>query len=91
MLVASVLCDDIKRAIDAMFDNVDVRCNSEKFVRVQRLIKGRSAKSASANCKHGTSTRCGDATKLKDGYRVDDEDAMISGSYSASLNNGGEK
>lgn len=91
VLVASVLCDDIKRAINTMFDNVAVRCNSEKFVRVQRLIKGRSVKPASANCEHGASTRRDDSTRLEDVYRVDDEDTMISGSYSVSLNNGGEK
>jgi hypothetical protein len=40
VLVASVLCDDLRKAINKMFESNSVKANSVEFVHVQRPIRG---------------------------------------------------
>lgn len=40
ILVADVLCDDIKNAIDVMFKDTTVQRNAQEFTRCQRYITG---------------------------------------------------
>lgn len=41
VFVADVLCDDIKKAIDTMFNSVAVQRNAEEFTNCQRFISGK--------------------------------------------------
>lgn len=83
VLVASVLCDDIRAAIEKMFDEKEIQDNSEGFVKVQRLITGAETHPIPASVDSSTVSLSGSwhGDENHDGYSHVTTTAKLSGEY----------